>query len=355
VLLAVKPSPSRIGLIAAQRDLNQRLQDIADSHPGVAYIDLFTPILGSGGAPRPELYLSDALHLSPAGYAIWERVVREHLELRSGSVRRSVLIDFGPAATVTRLGGAPDDPVRIWNQVTTEIGTMSGAGLTNLVTDRGMLTGMGLWMESRFNAANSSGTVRSGRFPPRATMDSLFGNTAGFGGLSDVRPILLLTGLNPGQPLDLTFHASRLSADDRREALYRVEGAEVWEATLDASNNDDRVATLSGVRPTAEGTLRIRILPGSGNNNANRFIYLGVLGIEWMQPVISVPQLTSPELRGGRLHFRVEGMGGQSFKLQKSTDLKEWVEIETTDGNEASPGLSVPIGDEPGFLRIWLP
>ena len=76
-LFAVKPSPSRIKLMDAQRDLNHRLEGLAGRGPGIRFIDTFHPLLDSAGKPRPELYREDGLHLNPAGYALWRGVVVE--------------------------------------------------------------------------------------------------------------------------------------------------------------------------------------------------------------------------------------------------------------------------------------
>jgi lysophospholipase L1-like esterase len=35
------------------------------------YVDVFTPMLGPSGRPRPELFQADSLHMTPAGYALW--------------------------------------------------------------------------------------------------------------------------------------------------------------------------------------------------------------------------------------------------------------------------------------------
>lgn len=71
LLLAVKPSPSRAAWMDAQRALNAGLRDLAAFDPAVGLVDVFTPMLGSDGLPRRELFLSDQLHLTPAGYAVW--------------------------------------------------------------------------------------------------------------------------------------------------------------------------------------------------------------------------------------------------------------------------------------------
>ena len=35
-------------------------------------------MLNVGGRPRPELYLEDGLHLSPAGYRLWTEQILLH-------------------------------------------------------------------------------------------------------------------------------------------------------------------------------------------------------------------------------------------------------------------------------------
>jgi lysophospholipase L1-like esterase len=37
-------------------------------------------MLGADGKPRPELLVEDGLHMTPAGYDIWTRLVMEHLD-----------------------------------------------------------------------------------------------------------------------------------------------------------------------------------------------------------------------------------------------------------------------------------
>jgi lysophospholipase L1-like esterase len=78
-LMAAKPSPSRQQWMANQRDLNARLEALARSSPGVFFIDTFHPLLDATGVPIPEYYQDDKLHLTPAGYAVWQRVVETAL------------------------------------------------------------------------------------------------------------------------------------------------------------------------------------------------------------------------------------------------------------------------------------
>lgn len=77
VILSVKPSPSRWRLQPKMTELNATLKAFADENAAwVTYVDLVPPMLGANGEPRPELYLADRLHMSEAGYAIWNDALR---------------------------------------------------------------------------------------------------------------------------------------------------------------------------------------------------------------------------------------------------------------------------------------
>lgn len=76
VYVAVKPSPARWALAEQMREANRLVREYAQASAGaVRFADVFTPMLGADGRPRPELYVEDGLHMSPAGYAIWRDVL----------------------------------------------------------------------------------------------------------------------------------------------------------------------------------------------------------------------------------------------------------------------------------------
>ena len=80
ILLFIKPSPQRWGLAEKARAVNAEIRAIADADPRVEGVDVFTPMLGENGLPRPELYIEDGLHMSPAAYQIWREVLKPYLE-----------------------------------------------------------------------------------------------------------------------------------------------------------------------------------------------------------------------------------------------------------------------------------
>ena len=79
VFISVKPSPSRWHLVDQQREVNRLVRDIAARDTLQTFVDVFTPMLGANGRPRPELFLADSLHMTPAGYVVWREQVAPHL------------------------------------------------------------------------------------------------------------------------------------------------------------------------------------------------------------------------------------------------------------------------------------
>lgn len=77
--ISIKPSPSRWSLEAGFRETNALLQTWVRTRGGVDYIDLHHRMLGPDGMPRRELYAHDQLHLSAAGYALWEEIIETRL------------------------------------------------------------------------------------------------------------------------------------------------------------------------------------------------------------------------------------------------------------------------------------
>lgn len=356
VLLAVKPSPSRIRLLDAQRDLNARLRALADTEPSVSFVDVFSPMLDAAGMPRPELYLGDRLHMTAAGYDVWRFVIQGFLDARTDRPRQTILIDFGATATPTRLQAAPDDPLRQWNNVTTTLGATSGSVLSPLVTLLGSPSPFTLHIDQRFNAANSSGTTANRSYPARATLDSLFGNTEEFGGLANIQPVVRLSGLPIDTPFQLTFFASRMFSTDNRETLYVVEGAETRSTVLNASNNDSTTAAVTNVFPDSAGEIRIRLFPGPANNNANHFTYLGLLQIDWQnpprRPQLSLQPPTHPH--PSTLTLRISQLPDAVHRLESSADLQSW-SFESqlpASPSEATVTVLLPTNAPLRFFRI---
>jgi lysophospholipase L1-like esterase len=70
-IISVKPSLARWALVDKTRETNALLRSLAASDPRMAYIDVFTPMIGPDGKPIPEHFVEDGLHMTHAGYRVW--------------------------------------------------------------------------------------------------------------------------------------------------------------------------------------------------------------------------------------------------------------------------------------------
>ena len=80
VYLPVKPSLARWNIWPQMQETNALVADFAKGQQHVTYIDTATPMLGPDGKPRPEIFLSDGLHMNAQGYTIWTNLVQPVLE-----------------------------------------------------------------------------------------------------------------------------------------------------------------------------------------------------------------------------------------------------------------------------------
>jgi len=80
VFISSKPSPSRWQLWSKFQDANHRLQRMCSRDPRLAYVDISPTLLDAQGQVRPECFLPDRLHMKPALYGEWTKVVRPVVE-----------------------------------------------------------------------------------------------------------------------------------------------------------------------------------------------------------------------------------------------------------------------------------
>ena len=77
--ISIKPSLARAALIDKMRAANDLIRSYAANDKHLAYIDVFTPMLGPDGKPRPQLFGPDGLHMNKQGYSLWRGVIAPHL------------------------------------------------------------------------------------------------------------------------------------------------------------------------------------------------------------------------------------------------------------------------------------
>ena len=76
--ISLKPSKARWAERAAQGQANAQIKAIADRRADLDYVDV-VPAMLENGQPK-EIFVSDGLHMTPAGYVLWTQVVRPVLE-----------------------------------------------------------------------------------------------------------------------------------------------------------------------------------------------------------------------------------------------------------------------------------
>ncbi|GAC1648213.1 MAG: SGNH/GDSL hydrolase family protein [Gemmatimonadaceae bacterium] len=69
--IAIKPSGARWGLVEQMRAANTLVSRYVATDPRLLFVDVFTPMLGTDGMPREELFAPDRLHMNTRGYALW--------------------------------------------------------------------------------------------------------------------------------------------------------------------------------------------------------------------------------------------------------------------------------------------
>lgn len=78
--IAVKPSLKRWSLIEQVRAANDAIAEYCAETPRRTFVDIAPAMLGEDGLPRKELFVEDGLHMTPAGYEAWTKLVAPALE-----------------------------------------------------------------------------------------------------------------------------------------------------------------------------------------------------------------------------------------------------------------------------------
>lgn len=82
VFLGMKASPgdafAEPTVRSSEERYNSLAEEFAEENPGFRFVDLNTPLLGSDGEVRPDLF-RDGVHLNDEGYGIWNGIVQELL------------------------------------------------------------------------------------------------------------------------------------------------------------------------------------------------------------------------------------------------------------------------------------
>ncbi len=85
VFISIKPSIRRFPWIEQIKGANALVKQYCATHAHLTFVDIVPQMLGADGKPRKELLVEDGLHMTPAGYKIWNDALRPILQLSRSS------------------------------------------------------------------------------------------------------------------------------------------------------------------------------------------------------------------------------------------------------------------------------
>ncbi len=297
VFVGITPTPARWASWPVAEAVNAAAAALAEADPGVEYVDVATPFLATGAPPDASLFGADGLHLSAAGYALWNAALRPVVErvtpatvpptpapLAAGA---RLLIDLGPTeAEDGEVTPSPDYLGQHWNNWHTTRGgqgALAGEQRVDLVSATGEATTVDLVIAGGFLA---NGRRNGGLLWPSAERLGALAVGSATGDFfyvegDDAPGALFFRGLDPSRRFTLALFAARDDAE-RRVTRFVVTGADQVEGTLQtsgagagadgATTNDDTVLRLGGLRPDAQGHLFVDVQIAEGT-----YAYLSAL------------------------------------------------------------------------------
>jgi len=76
IFISIKPSIRRWAWIEQIKSANALVKKYCASRPRLAFVDIVPQMLGPDGQPVKEMLLEDGLHMTPAGYKVWNNALR---------------------------------------------------------------------------------------------------------------------------------------------------------------------------------------------------------------------------------------------------------------------------------------
>lgn len=78
--ISIKPSLARIQHLQNMASANALIKAYTQHSETQFYVDIFSPMLGEDGTPRPDIFGHDGLHMNAAGYELWTETIKKVLE-----------------------------------------------------------------------------------------------------------------------------------------------------------------------------------------------------------------------------------------------------------------------------------
>ncbi len=80
VFISMKPSPSREKFTPVVIQGNQIIKNFLWTQRNASYVDVYKLMLDETGKNRPELFVTDMLHMNQDGYKIWQQALLPYLK-----------------------------------------------------------------------------------------------------------------------------------------------------------------------------------------------------------------------------------------------------------------------------------
>jgi lysophospholipase L1-like esterase len=74
------PNPSRWKLIDKMIEASRLVEEYTKTDKRLQFINVYPHMLGADGKPKPDIFVSDQLHMNSKGYVIWKAVVGPYLK-----------------------------------------------------------------------------------------------------------------------------------------------------------------------------------------------------------------------------------------------------------------------------------
>ena len=80
VVIGLKPSLLRWKLRDGMHETNKLIRTRCAAERNCVYVDPWPSMIGKDGTPKPEFFVEDGLHMTPAGYKAWTQMLQPHLK-----------------------------------------------------------------------------------------------------------------------------------------------------------------------------------------------------------------------------------------------------------------------------------
>ena len=78
--IALAGNPARWSQVERVKETNRMVSAYCDSNEHLEFFDVFSLMLGEDGMPKPDIFISDQLHMNEKGYALWTELIAPHLK-----------------------------------------------------------------------------------------------------------------------------------------------------------------------------------------------------------------------------------------------------------------------------------